>query len=60
MHAFRSYIFAVRIACDSGPTCCHCAVSDMFCYRCWWYEQLHTICRPVHCILGLSVLMLWC
>ena len=21
MHAFRSYIFAARIACDSGPTC---------------------------------------
>jgi len=23
MHAFRSYIFAVRIACNSGPTCLH-------------------------------------
>jgi len=21
MHAFRSYIFAARISCDSGPTC---------------------------------------
>ena len=21
MHAFRCYIFAARIACDSGPTC---------------------------------------
>ena len=21
MHAFRSYIFAAQIACDSGPTC---------------------------------------
>jgi len=21
MHAFRSYIFAALIACDSGPTC---------------------------------------
>ena len=26
MHAFRSYIFAARIACDSGPTCCTCNV----------------------------------
>jgi len=24
MHAFRSYIFAARIACDSGPTCSFC------------------------------------
>ena len=24
MHAFRSYIFAARNACDSGPTCLYC------------------------------------
>jgi len=24
MHAFRCYIFAARIACDSGPTCTVC------------------------------------
>ena len=33
MHAFRCYIFAARIACDSGPTCIVCyqpVVADLF------------------------------
>jgi len=30
MHAFRSYIFAARIACDSGPTCTVLILADEF------------------------------
>ena len=30
MHAFRSYIFAARIACDSGPTCNYCVKKFLY------------------------------
>ena len=33
MHAFRSYIFAARNACDSGPTCYIFFTLNMHCDR---------------------------
>jgi len=42
MHAFRSYIFAARIACDSGPTCyIKCSIFSPCCGTTYWSRRRH-------------------
>jgi len=54
MHAFRSYIFAARNACDSGPTC-----DILLCtrkYTDWTRLQLFASV-PANCLFPPSIFM---
>ena len=52
MHAFRSYIFAARIACDSGPSCTLC--TDLQYYT--DYQRKQQNCKVHICILLFSLI----
>ena len=63
MHAFRCYIFAARIACDSGPTCVKWSeklVWDKYCEFQQNSKQFKTPRYEWHCIITIAIISSTC